>query len=109
MKQRRRIDDDVIVAVRLSPKVPEEARALRVLNTLLTMGHSKRAVITRALCTLDGQPVPTTLDEVAGRIEDLCELVQRLAESGVAARPSPAAKKKANASLGGLAKVFGED
>jgi len=109
MKQRRRTDDDVIVAVRLSPKVPEEARALRILNTLLAMRQTRRQIITRALCALDGQPMPTTLDTVADRIEALCELVQRLAASGVAAQPSPAAKKKASASLGGLAKVFGED
>ena len=107
--RRRRIDDDVIVAVRLSPKVPEEARALRVLSTQRAMGYPNRAIITRALCALDGQPMPTTLDAVAERIEVLYELVQRLAESGIAARPSPAAKKKASASLGGLAKVFGED
>jgi hypothetical protein len=109
MKQRRRIDDDVIIAVRLSPKVPEEARALRILNTLLAMRQTKRQIITRALCALDGQPIPTTLDAVAERIENLHKLVQELAASGISAQLSPAAKKKANASLGGLAKVFGED
>ena len=109
MKQRRRIDSDVIVAARLSPKVPEEARALRVLNMLLAMGRTKREILTRALCALDGQPAPTTLDAVAERLERLYELVQELVASGAVAQPSPAARKKASVSLGGLAKVFGDD
>ena len=107
--KRRRVDSDVIIAARLNYEDPDEARALRVLKMQRAMGRENREILTRALCALDGQPAPMTLDAVAERIEKLYELVQRLVESGVTAQPSPAAKKKANASLGGLAKVFGED